>query len=207
VEVEELQTLKRGSGDAFGLVQASERNIKFPRQDPPQPASAQFTNSEMDTYMPQETYPETEVDTAHTGRHPPDHQNSEARTPSTQASLSPSVPEKSRSIVDAGAIHERVSADDDLDTSMSRSFNPKDEEAKAQESNMQMWWDEAIAKTMNLPKGYEKVSVLLLKWSDHIEELATRNEVSEFPDHLAYTDDLPDHYGRRLLSQPVSLPC
>jgi hypothetical protein len=90
---------------------------------------------------------------------------------------------------------------------MSRSFNPKDEEAKAQESNMQMWWDEAIAKTMNLPKGYEKVSVLLLKWSDHIEELATRNEVSEFPDHLAYTDDLPDHYGRRLLSQPVSLPC
>ena len=40
-----------------------------------------------------------------------------------------------------------------------------------------MWWNEAIAKNMNLPEGYEQVSVLIIKWADELDELKTKAEV------------------------------
>lgn len=44
-------------------------------------------------------------------------------------------------------------------------------------AEMQMWWDEAIARNMDLPDGYVKVAVLLVKWADELDELKTRTEV------------------------------
>jgi hypothetical protein len=48
-------------------------------------------------------------------------------------------------------------------------------------SEMQLWWDEAIARNMDLPDGYQKVSVLLIKWDDELDELKTRQEVNTRP--------------------------
>ncbi|KAF2106421.1 hypothetical protein BDV96DRAFT_507959 [Lophiotrema nucula] len=58
---------------------------------------------------------------------------------------------------------------------------PSDEDVAAQErsAEMQMWFDEAIARNMNLPDGYLKVSVLIIKWADELDELKTRAEVEE----------------------------
>ena len=39
------------------------------------------------------------------------------------------------------------------------------------------WWAEAIAKNMDLPNGYSKAAVLLIKWADHLDELGTGEEV------------------------------
>ena len=44
-------------------------------------------------------------------------------------------------------------------------------------AEMQMWWDEAIARNMNLPDGYSKVAVLIIKWHDELDDLKTRAEV------------------------------
>lgn len=46
-------------------------------------------------------------------------------------------------------------------------------------AEMQMWWDEAIARNMNLPDGYAQVAVLLVKWEDALDELETRAEAEE----------------------------
>ena len=48
---------------------------------------------------------------------------------------------------------------------------------QAKAAEMHMWWDEAIAKNMNLPDGYSKVAVLLIKWADELDELKTAKEV------------------------------
>ncbi|KAF2129890.1 hypothetical protein P153DRAFT_366394 [Dothidotthia symphoricarpi CBS 119687] len=53
---------------------------------------------------------------------------------------------------------------------------------KQRAAEMQMWWDEAIAKNMNLPDGYSKVSVLLIKWTFDLDELQTEKEVEELDD-------------------------
>ena len=45
-------------------------------------------------------------------------------------------------------------------------------------SEMQLWWDEAIARSMNLPDGYQNVAVLIIKWSEELDELKTAAEVS-----------------------------
>ncbi|KAI4609127.1 hypothetical protein J4E83_008768 [Alternaria metachromatica] len=52
---------------------------------------------------------------------------------------------------------------------------------RAQEHSvvMQDWWAEAIARNMGTPRGYAKVTVLLLKWADELDELQTSNEVEE----------------------------
>lgn len=44
-------------------------------------------------------------------------------------------------------------------------------------AEMRMWWEEAIAKDMDMPDGYQRVSVLLIKWADELDELKTREEV------------------------------
>lgn len=48
---------------------------------------------------------------------------------------------------------------------------------KEDAANMQLWWDEAIAKNLNYPEGYAQVSVLIIKWADDLDELNTGEEV------------------------------
>lgn len=54
---------------------------------------------------------------------------------------------------------------------------PEDVANQKHQSEMQMWWDEAIAKNLNLPDGYSKVAVLLIKWADEVDDLKTGKEV------------------------------
>ncbi|CAO2656431.1 Nn.00g052340.m01.CDS01 [Neocucurbitaria sp. VM-36] len=55
----------------------------------------------------------------------------------------------------------------------------EDVEYQAKAAEMHMWWDEAIAKNMNLPDGYTKVAVLLIKWAAELDELNTGEEAQE----------------------------
>jgi hypothetical protein len=48
---------------------------------------------------------------------------------------------------------------------------------KEQAAVMQEWWTEAVAKNMDLPEGYAKVAVLIVKWADELDELKTGDEV------------------------------
>ncbi|KAF2107950.1 hypothetical protein BDV96DRAFT_531390 [Lophiotrema nucula] len=48
---------------------------------------------------------------------------------------------------------------------------------QADAETMQIWWDKAIASQM--PGGYHKVAVLLLKWTDELDELKVRHEIEE----------------------------
>jgi hypothetical protein len=53
------------------------------------------------------------------------------------------------------------------------------EEHAAQEraTEMQTWWNESVATNMR-PNSYVKVAVLLIKWTDKLDELQSRAEVS-----------------------------
>lgn len=44
---------------------------------------------------------------------------------------------------------------------------------------MRDWFTEAIAARMDLPSGYQRVAVLLFRWTDELDELRTSNEVSD----------------------------
>lgn len=57
------------------------------------------------------------------------------------------------------------------------SSSPQNADAQKRAADMQIWWDEAIAKNMELSDGYERVAVLLIKWDDELDELGTREEV------------------------------
>ncbi|KAF2868967.1 hypothetical protein BDV95DRAFT_578018 [Massariosphaeria phaeospora] len=46
-------------------------------------------------------------------------------------------------------------------------------------AEMQTWWDEAIARNMDLPDGYSRAAVILIKWADELDELNTRSEAEE----------------------------
>ncbi|KAL5375336.1 hypothetical protein DPSP01_011246 [Paraphaeosphaeria sporulosa] len=56
---------------------------------------------------------------------------------------------------------------------------PHDAAQQKRAAEMQMWWDEAIVRNMDLPDGYAKVAVLLVKWEDELDELKTRAEAEE----------------------------
>ena len=45
---------------------------------------------------------------------------------------------------------------------------------------MQGWWAEAMARKLWIPAGYTSVAVLLLKWTDELDELTNGDEVSTF---------------------------
>jgi hypothetical protein len=47
-----------------------------------------------------------------------------------------------------------------------------------QAQELQAWWNEAIHKNMNPPKGYSHVAVLIIRWEDSLDESKTRSEVS-----------------------------
>jgi hypothetical protein len=57
--------------------------------------------------------------------------------------------------------------------------NPSVEDVNHQRkaAEMQNWWAESIAKVMELPDGYSKVAVLLIKWAEELDELRTGDEV------------------------------
>lgn len=68
----------------------------------------------------------------------------------------------------------------------------EDKANKQNAANMQMWWDEAVAKHMNLPEGYAKVSVLIIKWAEELDELDTKAEVPLIvPKPIAYVNKRP----------------
>lgn len=58
------------------------------------------------------------------------------------------------------------------------SLSPEEAANQEKAAEMQMWWDESISRFMNLPDGYQKVAVLLVKWDDGLDELKTRAEAS-----------------------------
>jgi len=55
---------------------------------------------------------------------------------------------------------------------------PEDAATQHKAAEMQVWWEESIAKYMGLSDGYAKVAVLLIKWDDGLDELKTKDEVS-----------------------------
>lgn len=59
----------------------------------------------------------------------------------------------------------------------------EDDAQRKRAAEMQMWWDEAIVRNMDLPDGYARVAVLLIKWDDELDELQTSAEVrmAKFP--------------------------
>ncbi|KAH7394249.1 hypothetical protein DE146DRAFT_126534 [Phaeosphaeria sp. MPI-PUGE-AT-0046c] len=61
---------------------------------------------------------------------------------------------------------------------------PSAEDVEAQEraEEMQSWWNNEMKKHMNQPDGYAKVAVLLIKWDDELDELATKTEAIELED-------------------------
>ncbi|KAF1977067.1 hypothetical protein BU23DRAFT_319257 [Bimuria novae-zelandiae CBS 107.79] len=56
-----------------------------------------------------------------------------------------------------------------------REFEPKDDVNQ----RMQAWWEEAIAKNMDVSDTYSKVAVLIVKWADDLDDLKTRAEAEE----------------------------
>jgi len=66
---------------------------------------------------------------------------------------------------------------------------------RAQENSLAMrgWWAEAIARNMGTPRAYAKVAVLLLKWTDELDERKTGEEVSNSRFKLRFTlvEDFP----------------
>jgi len=43
-------------------------------------------------------------------------------------------------------------------------------------SELQMWWDQAMCDELKLPSGYRRVGVLLIKWSSEIDEFKEKGE-------------------------------
>jgi len=47
----------------------------------------------------------------------------------------------------------------------------------SENSELQMWWDQAMCKELKLPSGYRKAAVLLIKWSREIDEFKEKGEM------------------------------
>jgi hypothetical protein len=46
-------------------------------------------------------------------------------------------------------------------------------------SKMQVWWNKTMCDEMKIPEGYQNVAVLIIKWTEELDELKTGDEVSE----------------------------
>jgi len=103
---------------------------------------------------------------------------------------------------------EGPSANDDGSPATSQGLL-SDEQKNAQKaaSEMQLWWDEAIAKNMNLPDYYRSVSVLIIKWSDQLDELKTKAEVPnrDTAIHASLADICLGGRARRLIPRLLPL--
>lgn len=45
-------------------------------------------------------------------------------------------------------------------------------------SAWQLVWNRTVRQELNLPEGYDRVTVLIIKWKNEIDELKTEKEVS-----------------------------
>ncbi|OCL11249.1 hypothetical protein AOQ84DRAFT_229708 [Glonium stellatum] len=54
-----------------------------------------------------------------------------------------------------------------------------DKDSLDKASHMQLQWNEAICRNMNLPEGYQKIAVLIIKWCKELDELNCAAEVDE----------------------------
>ena len=45
-------------------------------------------------------------------------------------------------------------------------------------STWQLDWNRTVRQELNLPEGYDRVTVLIIKWENDIDELKTEKEVS-----------------------------
>ncbi|KAF2278298.1 uncharacterized protein EI97DRAFT_355512, partial [Westerdykella ornata] len=70
-------------------------------------------------------------------------------------------------------------ADQDSTLVEQNSQDAEDKETQEKAAEMQVWWEESIARYMGLNDGYENVAVLLIKWDDGLDELKTREETEE----------------------------
>ena len=66
-----------------------------------------------------------------------------------------------------------VHASDDPKLLIGSDSRPKDDANR----RMQLWWEEAIAKNMDVSDTYSNVAVLIIKWADELDDLKTRAEV------------------------------
>lgn len=46
------------------------------------------------------------------------------------------------------------------------------------ENQMKRWWQESLSESIGLPAGYTKVSVLIIKWEEQLDQLQVDAEVS-----------------------------
>jgi hypothetical protein len=46
-------------------------------------------------------------------------------------------------------------------------------------SKMQVCWNETMCKEMNIPEGYQNVAVLIIKWTEELDQLKSGREVSK----------------------------
>lgn len=57
------------------------------------------------------------------------------------------------------------------------------------ETQLQACWDKSIAKHMNLWEGYRDVHVLMVKWSDDVDQLKVKAEVRQDKTYVTYFTD------------------
>lgn len=81
----------------------------------------------------------------------------------------------------------------------------EDDAHRKRAAEMQMWWDEAMGRNFDLPDGYAKVAVLLIKWDDELDELKTRAEVCASLLHSCVDQLLLSHCCIARLIAPMSM--
>jgi len=45
-------------------------------------------------------------------------------------------------------------------------------------ARMKTCWGRAMCQEMEIPEGYQKIAVLIIKWSEHLDQLKSGDEVS-----------------------------
>lgn len=81
-----------------------------------------------------------------------------------------------------------VSQSSSFHDEVAKQLSPEEIEEQKRASDMQLWWDEAISRNMNIPDGYRDVAVLIIKWDDDIDQLKCAPEVSTFKQSRAVED-------------------
>lgn len=62
---------------------------------------------------------------------------------------------------------------DDVGPRETSSHGVTDEE----NSKMQVIWDQAMCKEMQIPSGYQNVAVLIIKWTEELDQVKSGSEV------------------------------
>jgi hypothetical protein len=80
----------------------------------------------------------------------------------------------------ASSINDSTSETSDTQPLLIEGISSDAEEETAQTS-MKLWWNDSIARNLNTPEDYAQVAVLIIKWSDELDELKTGSEVFDLP--------------------------